>query len=402
MYFFPHFPLQLTSFELFGFVILLGLIGGELAKRFRFLPKISGYILSGFLAGPACFNAINQSALGNLHILVNISLGIILFDLGRYLDFTWLRYDRGLFFIALTESGLTLGLIFILLIMLGFSSLLALIGGIIAVATSPAVVMMVAHDAVSEGPVTRRILMLTSLNTLFALMLFTFILPVTQASHHHLLTIVAHSLYRLLGSLLLGVAMFVVIKIFSYLIGKHKESQFVLFVGVIVLTTSFAHGLHFSIMLALLVGGVAARNFDFDNTLMEVDFGWLAQLFLILLFVAMGINLQVNGLLQATFGILMFIIVRIIAKASGVWLFAKYCRLTTKQTFAISLALTPMAGVAISMSSVLSEFNPSISTQLTLIISSVVAILTLLGPIATQIAFITAHETDVDMAKGIL
>src|SRR5688572_16947051 len=96
MNYLPNFPLHFNVLTIFGITLLLGLIGGELARRIPFFPRISGYIVIGFLLGPDGFNIINQSMLVTTRLFVDISLGIILFDLGRHLDFIWLRNDKGL------------------------------------------------------------------------------------------------------------------------------------------------------------------------------------------------------------------------------------------------------------------------------------------------------------------
>ena len=107
MQFLPKFPLHLNSIALLGLTLLLGLMGGEVAKRIRFLPQISGYIVVGFLIGAGGFNIVNQAALVNANIFVDISLSLILFELGRHLDFLWLRHDRGILYMSLAESGIT-------------------------------------------------------------------------------------------------------------------------------------------------------------------------------------------------------------------------------------------------------------------------------------------------------
>ena len=113
MTYLPLFPLKLNTIALFGIALLLGIVGGELARRIRFLPKISGYILIGFILGPEVLNVMSQSVLVSARLFVDISLGMILFDLGRQLDFSWLRYDSGLLLTAVTESGLTFLFIFL-------------------------------------------------------------------------------------------------------------------------------------------------------------------------------------------------------------------------------------------------------------------------------------------------
>ncbi|EKD70581.1 MAG: transmembrane protein [uncultured bacterium] len=400
MNFLPSFPLQLNVIALFGITLLLGLIGGELAKRIRFLPRISGYIAIGFLLGPGGFNIVSQSVLVTARLFVDISLGIILFDLGRQLDFTWLRHDRGLFPMAIAESGITFISIFTMVyLFVGLPWLPSMLAASFAMATSPAVVMMVAHDLSSEGPVTRRTLVLTSLNNFFALIVFTFLLPMTQSAPMKTSTLWMQSTYLIIGSLALAIAIFVLIRMMAILIGKQKQNQFVLFIGALVFTMGIAQILNLPTALTLFILGVATRNIDRKHMLMEIDFGWSARLFFILLFVVTGIHLRLEGLRIAAMAVIMFILIRGVAKTLGIWLFSSASRLTKKQILSVSLALTPMAGLAISMSNVLDDFNPDLNRQIATIIASVVAILEILGPIATQFAFIWAREATPNQAQ---
>src|SRR3989338_2794289 len=120
MHFLPHFPIHFNPIVLFGLTLLLGLLGGEIAKATRLLPRISGYIAVGFLVGPNGFNMATPSLLADASFFVDIALGLILFDLGRQLDFNWLRHDRGLLPMAITESCLTFGLVLTILFLFDF------------------------------------------------------------------------------------------------------------------------------------------------------------------------------------------------------------------------------------------------------------------------------------------
>src|SRR3990167_7057692 len=392
MDFFPHVSSHLNPVTQFGLILLLGLLGGEVARLSRVFPQISGYIIVGFLVGPNGFNLATPTLLSGSTFFIDIALGLILFDLGRHLDFNWLRHDRGLLPMALTESFLTFTLIFFVLVLFKFPWLPSALAATIATATSPAVVMMVAHDISSEGPITRRTMILTSLNNLFALTLFTILLPITHLKGSTTQIISEHITYRLLGSVILGLSMFIITIALSRLTGKNKESQFILFVGAVALGIGLAISLNLSTMLTLFTLGVAARNFDRHHRLTEVDFGWLARLFFVLLFVVTGVYLKFQGLWQATCVVLAFFFVKISAKIIGVFIFSGASRLTKQQALALSLTLVPMAELAIGMSNRLVYFNPNFSHQLLTIITAAVAVLYILGPIAVQIAFIKTGE----------
>lgn len=393
MHYLPNFPLHLNSIVLLGSTLLLGLIGGEIAKRIKFLPQISGYILVGFLIGSGGFNIVNQAVLANAHLFVDISLSLILFELGRHLDFTWLRHDPSILGISVAESLFTFSFVFcIVYFFAGMQLMQSSLTATIAIATSPAVVMMIAYDLSAEGPVTRRALILTSLNNLYALILFVILAPLAKLDQTS--NIISYTFYRLFGSIILGLMIFIIAEFVAKLIGKHKENQFILYVGIVLLALGFAHVFNVSSMLTLFILGVAARNCDYKHALMEINFGWLARVFFVLLFVVTGVHLKLLGLWEATWIVLAFILVRILAKIIGVWMFSKYSSLTMRQNFALGFALIPMAGVAIGMSNILVDFNPDFGNTLLVTITAVVAILNIIGPISTQLAFMMTGESN--------
>lgn len=386
---------NLNVVSLFGIILLLGVMGGEVAEKLPYLPKISGYMLAGFLMGPGGFNLFNDYLLLDTRIFITISLGLVLFELGKHLDFSWLRNDRSLLYMSAMDAGLTFTSIFLLLVLfLELPLLTAALAAIIAIATSPAVVMMVAYDVAAEGPTTRRALMLTSLNNLIALVLFTLLLPATKVNATSMWLILMDTSQRLLGSLALAGGVLAMMQLMAKLIGKNKENQKVLVISSIVITIGFAATLHLSAMLSVFLLGVAARNFDPQHVCMELDFGWLTRLFFMLLFVVTGANVQIHGLWQATSIVIFFILLRSAAKLFSVWFFAKKSLLTKKQTLALGLSLMPMAGAAIGMSTRLMDFNPNFGRQLLTIIAAVIAILNIIGPIVTQYAFCMVKETN--------
>lgn len=377
---------------LFGITLLMGLIGGEVAKKIPFIPKISGYILVGFIIGPHVLGLVDQSLLMHSSLFIDICLGLIMFELGRNLDINWLRHDKGLLLMALLEPIMTFGFIFLVLLLTGFSLLVSLLIAILSIVTSPAVVMMVARDLCAEGAVTRRTLFLTSTNNLIGLMLFTFALPFTQdVLHFHSMTAL-HAVYQIAGSILLGMLIFIAAKTTISLLGKNKENQFVLYISTVIIAISLANTFALSASLCLFIYGFAARNLDRKQSFMEIDFGWFGRMFFVLLFVITGVHLQLVKLQMVALPIIGVLCARLLAKFTAVSLFAKMSSLSKTQSFSTSLALYPMGGLTIGMASVINSANVQLGAEIIPVITSVVAILNILGPIAAQYAFMNAGE----------
>lgn len=390
MEFLPHFPLYYNRVILAGFALLLGLVGGELAKRSRIFPQISGYIAVGFLLGPEVLNLAKPSLIANVRIFVDIALGLVLFQSGKNLDFNWLKHDKGILPMALTESFLTFIFVVFVLYLFQIPVLQAALIGSIAVATAPAVVIMIANDLIAKGPVTRRTFILTSINNFIGLVLFLIFLPLNKSG----LTSVAIAqiaIYRMLGSACLALIMFSVMLMLARLIGKNKQSQFILFVGAVIFAIGGAKMLNISSMLTLFILGVLARNVDIRHYLMEVDFEWLARMFFIILFVITGVNLHLKGLWEVPLMVFAFIAARTLAKFMGIWLFSAKSQLTVRQTWSICLALMPMGGLAIGMANTAIDVNADLNYQFFSVIA-VVAIMDIIGPILTQFALVRSEE----------
>lgn len=385
--------LHLGSTTLFGLILVTGFLGGELVEKIRFLPRIFGYIAVGFLLGPAGFNVVEVTAIEQNSIFIDISLGLILFEIGRNLDFAWLKHDQSLLWMSLAESGITFILLFSVLSVLGLSILSAALIATIGIITAPAILIMVTQDLNANGPITRRSLILTSLNNFFGLIIFTILFPLTHLDTAPVSKILLHIVYQLLGAFILAVIMFILAQQSARLVGKVSERQFILLAGIAILSIGLARMFHLSTMLTLFILGVSARNFDQKCRLTPVNFDDLARFFLIILFVLIGVYMQPHAIWQEITAVLAFILFRFIGKLAGVLLFAKASRLTLRQACATSLALMPMAGVALGMSFMLINLNPRLGSLLVAIVSGALVIMNILGPVFTQWAFLIAGES---------
>lgn len=392
LFFLPSLPLALNGLALFGLILLAGLAGGCLAGRTRLLPKITGYIVAGWLLGPGVLNLLGKDLLAEARLFVDISLGLILFELGRRLDFAWLRHDRWLLVTGAGESALSFGLMFYVLGPFGIPPLQAAMAAAIGIAVSPAVVMLVAHEMAADGPVTRRLLVLTAMNNVVSLLAFTALLPLVHLSFEAgWLTVLLHPLYRLAGSLLLGGAFCLVTLRLARVVGKQEAGQFILLVGMIVSAVGAAKMLHLSVMLTLLAFGILVRNLDRKRDLMEVEFGYAGQLFFVVLFVVAGASLQwETGTL--TWAALAMVAARLLGKSVAVMAIGPASGLSLKQTALLGAALTPMAGVALGMAQTVADIYPDFGAQVTAIVVLAVAVLNLAGPVATRLALRAAGE----------
>src|SRR5260221_6503021 len=156
--FLPAWPPELSGLAVVGSLLVLGLAAGEAVRRYASLPRITGYVLVGVALGPQGSNLISTDTLAASSLLVDLSIGLIVFELGFRLDFDWLQRNRWLFVTAIAESVFCFWAIYAALIFFDFRPLLAATAAAIGTATSPAEVMLVAHDPRPRGQVPERML----------------------------------------------------------------------------------------------------------------------------------------------------------------------------------------------------------------------------------------------------
>jgi len=89
---------------------------------------------------------------------------------------------------------------------------------------------------------------------------------------------------------------------------------------------------------------------------------------------------------------LAFVVARALGKTLALYAFAYPAHVSLRQAGTLALALTPMAGLAIGMTQPIYEVAPEFGARLAAIVVSGVAILHVLGPIATRYALIRAGE----------
>lgn len=397
----PQFPPALTQPILFGALLAAGLLAGEAARRYASLPRITGYALAGIVLGPQISGLLGPDALETARVLIDLSIGLIVFELGFRFDQAWLKRNRWLFVAALAESVLCFLAIHLALLYLGFQALHAASAAAIGTATSPAVVMLVAHDQRAEGQITERMLLFTAVNSIFGYVALTLLLPFLRLEHATTWALaVLHPIYLLVGSALAGFIACGVMLGLARWVGKREDRQFVLLVALVVLTVGVVRALNLSVMVALVMLGMLARNLDRRHVLMPLRAGHGGQLFFVILFVLTGASLEFGALATAGVAVGCFIVARFLGKAAAIYAFSRATGLRRRGAGLLSLALLPMSGLAVVMLHDVHSLVPGLREELGAIVLAAIAILELAGPVATQLALRRAGETQPEPRDG--
>jgi Kef-type K+ transport system membrane component KefB len=391
--FLPALPFELSYPLLFGVLLLAGMLGGELARGLR-LPRILGYVAVGFAAAPLSEFMNLGPLLEKARVFVDLALGLVLFDLGRRMDLQWMRRDWTLAAAGLCESLLTFAAVFACLMAFDFPAVVSGITAAIAMATSPAVVLLIVQDTKAEGQVTERALNLVALNSLFASILTTILL--TSA---HLETkvevenAILHPAYLFAGSLFLGWIVASGARIIARWLEKTQELHFTLIVAMVFGAVGLAVLLKLSVILALLAFGLFTRNDARNFDLLNVNLAPASRPLYVVLFVITGASLPLDSLAAAGLVGAALAASRLAGKFAGVVAFSSLGGLRPRQSVGLACALLPMSTLALMLYHQVARQFPAYGAQMGTAFLAMLIVMEVAGPIAVQWGLHFAGET---------
>ncbi len=390
---FPGMPDSLNTLTAIGFILVAGILGARLMTRLLPVPAITSYVLTGLLIGPAGLNLLNTGALSSLAPLIDLTLGLVVFELGRRIDYKWLVKEKWL---LITGIGMSVGIFFALffvLTSLDVNHLVASMAAAIGMASSPAVALNIVHELKAEGQVSERMLNIIAISNSLAFIVFTMSLSALHLEYRSDWRIlVFHPLFLVLGSGLLGwVAGRLVIYISEWLGREHQGQRIILF-ALIAATVGAASMFKLSALIALLVFGITSRHRDRGYAIVEPDFSQFSGLLYAILFVSAGAQLELAHLREYWLVVVCFIGIRLAVSLTFGALLAPMNGLSVRKGSLLGLSLLPMSGVAIVLVKNATGLYPEFGALLSALLLSVLAVLEIAGPICTRFALILSGE----------
>lgn len=305
LFFLPDWPLDLAQFPWVAILLLVAVGAGEVMDRYLGLPRLLGWIAAGVVFGPYGLGFFDAELLARSQGLVDVAIGMVLFELGQRVDLSWMRRNPWLLGTSVLEAALSFGAIFVLLALTTSSMLLAAVAAAIGMATSPAVALVLTKHMRAQGQVTERVLLLTTLNCIYAVIVTSMLFAWLHAEYRGgWVTVVTHPLWLVFGSLALAAAFSGLAHALLRLLGRRVDAQFICVLALVVIAVAVAEVAKVSVVLTLLAFGMMTRHFDRQRRFVSLEFGRLGQIFMILLFalVAAEIDLRLvpAGLLAGT------------------------------------------------------------------------------------------------------
>lgn len=397
LHFIPAWPPVATPLAWIAVLLLAAILAGESARRFLRVSRVIGYLAVGVLLGPAAGGFIDDGTAGQLRIFVDIAVGMLLFELGQRVDLSWLRRNPSLLAASLLEAALTFMLVYLAMTWFGIRPLTAAAAALLAVATSPAVVMTVIKDLRAQGQVTERVMLFTALNTAYAVIgLALMVGLMDDKGERPLTTMILHPMYLLAGSSVLAGVLAIVMLSLLRLFGRRPAFQFSATVALVLLAVAASTMLNLSVPLTLLLLGVFGRLFDYERHFVSLKFGETAMLFIVLLFALAGASLQFSGWAAALPLALAFVGARLIGKALPILLLSNASGLALRKSSLVSLGLAPMSGLSLLMLHEMMRQSPSLASEIGAAMFLAITILAFAGPLAFEFALRRAGEAAED------
>lgn len=388
---------QLNDLILFSVLLLSGVVLAQVTARFRVpIPRISSFMLAGFLIGPEVLHILTPELLEKCKNFVDIALALILFRLGQQVDFDVFRRRPSLVLTALLEAVVTFFMVFFSFCFIGYSQLHAAVIATVAISASPAVLISLVNELGLKGRITAISMDLVAANNVTSSLVFSLILPFLHYQQKANWSFVLFQpLYTFFCPVFLGYMLAHAVLYLSDFISRKPLDQYSLMICSVIFGLGLSKALNMSMIVFLLSMGIFIKNIgssEVYESVVEARYGKVGDIFLIILFVVAGAKVSLDNVFHSFLEIFVFVFMRFIGKFFVFLCFHRYNNLTIRESFYLSLIMSPMAGLAIGLMYTTQGLYPNFSLPLVPIILGSVAVLEGIGPILTEMSFARLGE----------
>ncbi|BAL93634.1 cation:proton antiporter [Rubrivivax gelatinosus] len=371
--------------------LVAGALLGEGVRRAFGVPRIVGYSAVGLVIGLGGWGG------GVLHgparLVVDLALALLLFELGSRVRLRWLQANPALLATSALEAFASLAAIYLALRAFGQPVNVALACATLGTCASGAVIARVAGELKSAGQVTERMIVLTALNTLLAVLAHKLVIGWLHLDvGGDWVRAVSQPLWAFGGSVLLAALLSRLVAWVARRLDLRDENAALLLLGMIVLALTVAQLLNLSTLLVPLLAGVLLRNSTERPWVWPRHFGTAGGVLVLMLFVVVGSVVTLDALLVGGGLAVVLLLARGIAKTASVFAFARWSGIGLRQAAGLSLALTPLSGTVLVLLTDLQLTHPGFAPAVVPIVLSAIAFMELLGPLAVQAGLRLAGE----------
>ena len=378
-------------------LMLVAVVLAEALHRGTRLPRACGHMLVGALASPLVFRLLDRNELNAWKPLIDLAIAVLVFELGTRIRPRWLIDNAWLALTCVFEAVLAGLAVTFSLIALGAPMFSAAVTGTVAMSTSAVIVMAVLHESRPRGQVTERLLMMTAVNSVLAMLALKVWHVVAAAPGSDPIATATSAMYLVSGSFLLGAVCGLLLELLSRRI-RGTSAMPVLQIALVIIASMLAVQWTLSPLLALLVAGMVARARMRHGLTVEPQLGSAGAALGIVLFICLGVLLTVDHLLSLWPWVVAIIVARMLGKAVAVAVLARPSGLGWQQASALVLALQPMSSLAVLLAADTFDWASQFPTMERPALQALLVATTLMqlsGPLWTTLALkIVARESN--------
>jgi Kef-type K+ transport system membrane component KefB len=393
--FLPPFPESIDALALFSLLLVTGLLMGEWLHAHARWPKVIGYVLAGILFGPSLLGLIGAETLAQARPIADAALGLLMMEVGRRLDLSWLRRNPELLRSTLADIGLSFALIFVFALWLvGLSPAWAAATAAVTMASAPAVVLLTVEESRAQGQVTERIILHTAISSAASFVAFAFVLGIVHAElSEDWLNAVVHPIWVVAGALLVGgLGSWSALRI-ARALPKRSLAQVFVLVACALLAVGIARMLAVPVFLTLFLMGLLLAARDRRQTLRYTQLPEGHWLLAIVLFVIVGASLPWQEFTWlAGVQALGLLLVRAAAKAAALaWSGGS---LPLPKRLLVGMGIQPLSATAVFMVYELASLYPEVGRSALTLPLFAAAMMELAGPALCRLALRRSGECE--------
>ena len=382
-----------------GLILMAALVAGHLAQLAR-VPEVTGYLFVGVLIGPATLDLISHDNLVTLSFLSEVTLGLILFNIGAIFNASTFRHvGRGVVRVTLWEGTLALVLVTGVLVASGLAWPVALLLGVVAMETAPATTLMVLNEYDAKGPMTERLLALVALNNMYVLIAFGIVaaalgLAQSAAGDGWLFAAyrAVHGLaWTTIGSVALGALLGLAMDLWA---GRAKESgeAMILAIGAVLLTVGASRWLGLSPLISTLALGATLVNASRHGDRLLRALGGIDPPLYAAFFVLAGAELVPSSVLTLGMAGLAYTLARTVAKIAGARIGFRHEDVPPLVRSQIGYCLISSSSLALGLTIQIRAAFPDYAATVTGIVLAAVMIFEVAGPLLARRALFLTGE----------
>jgi Kef-type K+ transport system membrane component KefB len=401
-------PLEARATLALGFLALAAHLGGELAKRFH-LPRITGFLITGLVVGPAWLGLVRSDEVVALGFIADAAMALIAFTAGSQLTLEMLRRDRVMLSrVSVATLLVPFGLVaavtlsvspwFPLTVNQPFGDALAvaLVLGTIAAAASPTVTMALIDELDARGSLARAVLGVTIAKDLLVIALFALVIAnaglLTSAGAVDM-GVAWTTLLRAAASIAAGAALGFVVSRYLALLSRDTP---LFVVALAFLTAQAAASLGLETILIALTAGFYVENFaPAEGARLRTLLQRGSLPVYIVVFAVAGAGLRLDTLRELWPWVLLLVALRALGLRLGTRLAGAASSVPAEMVRHGWLGLVSQAGIAIGLAAAARRAFPEWGVSLEALVVVMIGVHEIAGPICFRRALhLTGEVTE--------